>query len=284
MDWRELYPFKPNYMTTDEGHRIHYVDEGSGHPMVMVHGNPTWSFFFRDLIREASANGHRAIAPDLLGCGLSDKPQDWQYCLEGHIRNLEQLLDKTLKLDKMTLLLHDWGGCVGMGYATRHPDKIDRLVLMNTAAFISDDCPKSVYLCRCPFIGAFLVRGLNAFVEAALRKAAVKRLSDVVRAGYRFPYGNWHDRIATQRFVQDLPLSPKDRSYRTFAAIESKLPLFNSIPISLVWGEQDFCIHTGFMKRWQQIYPHATTHLFHDAGHYILEDAGEETIKIILNQ
>ena len=284
MDWRELYPFKPNYMTTDEGHRIHYVDEGSGHPMVMVHGNPTWSFFFRDLIRAASANGHRAVAPDLLGCGLSDKPQDWPYTLEGHIRNLEQLLDNTLRLDKMTLVLHDWGGCVGMGYATRHPERIDRLVLMNTAAFISDDCPKSVYLCRCPFIGAFLVRGLNAFVEAALRKAAVKRLPDAVRAGYRFPYGNWHDRIATQRFVQDLPLSPKDKSYGTFAEIEAKLPLFNSIPVSLKWGGRDFCIHTGFMKRWQQIYPHAETHLFPEAGHYILEDAGEETIKLILQE
>ncbi len=282
MDWRELYPFKPNYMTTGEGHRIHYVDEGSGHPIVMVHGNPTWSFFFRDLIRAASASDHRTVAPDLLGCGLSDKPQDWPYCLEGHIRNLEQLLDKTLKLDKMTLVLHDWGGCVGMGYATRHPEKIDRLVLMNTAAFISDDCPKSVYLCRCPFVGAFLVRGLNAFVEAALRKAVVKRLPDVVRAGYRFPYGNWHDRIATQRFVQDLPLSPKDKSYGTYAEIEARLPLFNSVPVSLIWGEQDFCIHTGFMKRWQQIYPHAETHLFPDAGHYILEDAGEETIKLIL--
>ncbi|MBQ7650564.1 MAG: alpha/beta fold hydrolase [Victivallales bacterium] len=284
MAWRELYTFKPNYIKTDEGQRLHYVDEGSGHPMVMVHGNPTWSFIFRDLIREASACGHRAIAPDLLGCGLSDKPQDWPYRLDGHIRNLEQLLDDTLKLDKMTLVLHDWGGCVGMGYATRHPEKIDRLVLMNTAAFISDDCPKAVYLCRCPFIGAFLVRGLNAFVEAALRRAVVHKLPEAVRAGYRFPYGNWHDRIATQRFVQDLPLTPQDKSYTTFADIEAKLPLFKDIPVSLIWGEQDFCIHTGFMKRWQQIYPNAETHLFHDAGHYLLEDAGEEVIRLILKQ
>ena len=171
-----------------------------------------------------------------------------------------------------------------MGYAVRHPEKIDRIILMNTAAYLSDDCPKRIFFCRCPVLGALLVRGLNLFVEAALRMAPAKKMPPEVEAGYRYPYGNWHDRIATQRFVQDLPLSPKDKSYGTFAEIEARLPLFNSVPVSLIWGEQDFCIHTGFMKRWQQIYPHAETHLFPDAGHYILEDAGEETIRLILEE
>lgn len=284
MSWRDLYPFTEKYAVTADGYRMHYVDEGSGEPLVMLHGNPTWSFCFRDLISATMKAGKRAVAPDLIGCGLSDKPQDWGYHLEGHIRNIEHLLDDVLKLEKMTLVLHDWGGCVGMGYATRHPEKISRLVLMNTAAFISDDCPRSVHICRCPYIGAFLVRGLNAFVEIALRRAVAKRLPEDVREGYRYPYGNWHDRIATQRFVQDLPLSPKDASYRTFAEIEEKLHLFKDTPVSLIWGEKDFCIHTGFLRRWQNIYPHAVTRTFPDAAHYLLEDAGDRIIPIILGE
>lgn len=282
MSWRELYPFTPKRHTTAEGLGMSYVDEGTGEAVVMLHGNPTWSFFFRDLIRAAAAAGWRALAPDLIGCGLSDKPQDWSYRLEDHIRIVENWLENDLRLNRVNLVLHDWGGGVGMGYAVRHPEKIGKIVLMNTAAYLSDDCPRRIALCRCPGLGAFLVRGLNGFVEAAIRMAPATRLPAAVRAGYRHPYGNWHDRIATLRFVQDIPLQPSHPTWPTLAAIGEQLPLLADKKILMCWGEQDFCFNMRFLERWREIYPQAEVKSWPEAAHYLLEDAGEEIIPAIV--
>lgn len=281
MDWRQLYPFAPHFTTTPDGFKMHFVSEGSGPTMLMLHGNPTWSFMYRDVIKAAAANGYRALAPDMLGCGLSDKPQNWPYHLENHIQNLEHWLDDELKLPEVTLVMHDWGGAIGMGYAVRHPDKVKRIVLMNTAAYISDDCPKRIYLCRCPLFGTLFIRGFNLFVEAAIRMAPATKLPRAVCNGYRFPYRNWHDRIATLRFVQDIPLSTNHPTWNTLHDIETRLPLLSEKPVTLIWGARDFCFHTGFLKRWQQIFPNAITHCFENAAHYLLEDAGQQIIPII---
>lgn len=271
-------------MTTLDGHRLHYLDEGTGHPVVMLHGNPTWSFMYRDLLQAGKAAGFRCIAPDHIGCGLSDKPQNWSYHLEQHIRNLEQLIDEELKLPQLDLILHDWGGGIGMGYATRHPEKIRRIVLMNTAAFLSDDCPKRIHLARCPFLGAMLVRGLNAFVELALRMAPAKKLPDAVKEGYRFPYQSWSERIATQRFAQDIPLRKNHPTWQTLGDIEKKLPLLKDNKILLCWGEQDFCFHTRFFQRWKkEFFPDAESVSFRDASHYLLEDKPEVIVPLILD-
>ena len=282
--WRELYPFAPHYMTTSDGHRLHYLDEGSGRPVVMLHGNPTWSFMYRDLLQAGKTAGFRCIVPDHLGCGLSDKPQDWPYRLEQHIQNLERLIDEQLKLPELDLVLHDWGGGVGMGYATRHPEKIRRIILMNTAAFLSDDCPKRIHLARCPFLGAMLVRGLNAFVELALHMAPAKKLPEAVKQGYRFPYQNWNDRIATQRFAQDIPLKTRHPTWQTLVDIEKKLPLLKDRKILLCWGEQDFCFHMRFFQRWKtEFFPNAENTSFPDASHYLLEDKPDVIIPLLLD-
>ena len=281
MDWKELYPFAPHFANTPDGFRMHYVDEGNGEPMVMVHGNPTWSFFFRKVIQNAPAHGYRAIAPDMIGCGLADKPQDWPYHREGHIRNLEHLIDNVLKLEHVTLLLHDWGGGIGMGYAVRHPEKIKRIFLMNTAAYLSDDMPRRIALARIPGVGSLLVRGLNAFVELAICMAPAKPLPPEVQAGYRYPYGNWHDRIATLRFVQDIPMSPSHPTWETLKGIGEKLPLFENTPVTLIWGEQDFCFHMRFYERWRKIYPRAKAYSIPTASHYLLEDEPEQVLSHI---
>ena len=284
MPWKALYPFESRFTTTPDGYRMHYIQEGTGEPVLMVHGNPTWSFFFRNLIPEVVKDGRQAIAVDLLGCGLSDKPQNWGYHLEGHIRNLEHFIDEDLKLSKVSLVLHDWGGGVGMGYAVRHPEKVDRIILMNTGAFLSNDVPKSIFLARCPFLGAFLVRGLNILVEAALRLAPARKLPPEVRAGYRFPYRNWHDRIAVQRFPQDIPLNPKHPTWATLSALGDALPILKDKKITLIWGEKDFCFHMGFFRIWRKIYPDAAAYSFPEASHYLLEDLPEKIIPLIVRQ
>ena len=158
--FRDLYPFESHYLSL-AGHKYHYVDEGTGDPLVMLHGNPTWSFYYRALIAEFR-NRHRVIAPDHMGCGLSGKPQDYPYTLEQHIANLEALLD-SLKLERVTLFLHDWGGPIGMGYAVRHPERVKRFVIFNTAAFPAPRIPFRINICKLPLFGTIVVRGFNAF-------------------------------------------------------------------------------------------------------------------------
>ena len=276
--WRKLYPFAPHY-TSVGGLRYHYVDEGGGAPVVMVHGNPTWSFMFRDLIRNLR-DGRRTIAPDHIGCGLSEKPQDYPYHLENHIQNLEHLIDNTLQLPRLSLVVHDWGGAIGMGYAVRHPEKIDRIVILNSAAFLARRCPLRIRLCRIPLFGNIGVRQFNGFVRAALAMAPAhpERLSADVRAGYLAPYDSYHNRIATLRFVQDIPLRRRHPTWKTLNDIQERLPSLAEKPVLIVWGMKDFCFNPPFLDRWMECFPKAQVERLPDAGHYLLEDAADEVI------
>ncbi len=281
-DWRRLYPFESHFVETECG-RIHYVDEGSGPAVVLLHGNPTWSFMFRDLIRVLADSGRRAIAVDHIGCGLSDKPQALStYRLARHIGNVEQVLD-SLGLERADLVLHDWGGAIGMGCAVRRPDRFGRIVLMNTAAFFIPRCPWRIRLARLPGIGEIAVRGFNAFARAALRmaSAAPERLTPEVRAGYLAPYGSYHDRVATLGFVRDIPFSPRHPSRATLEAIQNGLDTLAGHRILLCWGMRDFVFTPEFLEIWRGYYPDAEVAEFPEAGHYLLEDAREEVNRVI---
>lgn len=275
--WRRLYPFESNYMTTAEGHRLHYLDEGQGEAIVMVHGNPTWSFYFRELVKELRTD-RRCIVPDHIGCGLSAKPQHWDYRLEQHIANLEQLIDQELGLAKVHLVMHDWGGAIGMGYAVRHPEKIGRMAVLNTGAFHGHPCPLRIRVCRTPWLGAVAVRGFNAFAGMACRMASKAGLDPDVRDGLLYPYDNWNNRIAVHRFVQDIPLSPSHPTWQPLATIQKGLHLLQDHPMLICWGERDFCFTSEFMKTWQQYFPDAELATWPEAGHYVLEDARDEIV------
>ena len=219
--WRGLYPFASHYVERG-GVRQHYVDEGQGPAVVMVHGNPTWSFYYRNVV-EALRGRHRTIVPDHVGCGLSDKPQDYPYRLGQHVANLEHLLDDELGLEKVDLIVHDWGGAIGMGYAVRHPERIGRIVVLNTAAFLMDFCPFRIRVCRWPVFGPLALRGFNAFARAATSMAVEKPLAPEVCEGLLAPYDNWANRIAILRFVQDIPLGRSHPSHETLADIQKQL-------------------------------------------------------------
>ena len=275
--FRKLYPFDSHYLTLD-GLRYHYLDEGAGEPLVMLHGNPTWSFYYRTLIA-AFRTTHRVIAPDHMGCGLSDKPQDYSYKLEQHIANLEALLD-SLKLERVTLFLHDWGGAIGMGWAERHPERVKRFVIFNTAAFPASRIPFRINLCKLPLVGALAVRALNAFAGLAPSMACARqeRMTPDVKAGYLAPYDSYAHRIAILRFVQDIPMSPAHPTYRLVENIGQGLSVFQDRPMLIIWGEQDWCFTTDFLAEWQRRFPHADIHRIPDAGHYVVEDAHEQII------
>jgi haloalkane dehalogenase len=279
------YPFHGNYLDLD-GLAYHYLDEGSGPSVVMLHGNPSWSFYYRNLVRELSGR-YRCIVPDHIGCGLSDKPGDdrYDYTLARRVDDLERLLEQLGIGENITLVLHDWGGMIGMAYAVRHPQAIRRLVVMNTAAFHLPQgkrFPLALRICRDTRLGALLVRGFNAFSLAASFVGCKRNpLSPELRRLYRLPYGSWRDRIATLRFVQDIPLKPGDRGFDLVSSVEQGLEQFRHLPLLLVWGERDFVFDRHFLAEWQRRFPGAELHSYPDAGHYILEDMTDEVAPFI---
>jgi len=269
------------------GVRYHYLDEGEGEPVVMVHGNPSWSFYYRKLA-EALAPDHRVIVPDHIGCGRSDKPGDdrYAYTLETRVGDLEALLIDHLKLDAgLTLVVHDWGGAVGLAFAARHPEMVARLVILNTAAFhlpASRHFPRALRMCRNMPLSAWLVRGLNAFCRGTAAIGCKHHaMPDDVRAGYLAPYDSWANRIAIHRFVQDIPLRPGDRSYDLITFTQDRLNLFAETPTLIAWGMRDFVFDRHFLAEWVRHLPKAEVHRFPDAGHYILEDEAAEVIPLV---
>lgn len=274
---KELYPFKSNFIELD-GLKYHYLDEGQGDPVVMLHGNPTWSFYYRNLV-SGLREQYRIIVPDHMGCGLSDKPQNYNYNLSQHIENLDALLKK-LDLNNITFVLHDWGGAIGMGWAVKNPERIKRFVIFNTSAFLLPRIPFSINICRIPVIGDIAVRVFNAFARLAIYMACKKkeRMTPDVKAGYLAPYRSFADRIAILRFVQDIPMSPRDQSYYLMQTIESKIEQFKYHPMLIIWGEQDFCFNDNFLDRWKASFPKAKIKNVPDAGHYVVEDAWEKIV------
>ena len=254
-----------------------YLDEGprSDEAVLMVHGNPTWSLFYRGLVRDLS-HSVRCIAPDHVGMGLSEKPRAYAYTLASRIADLEALV-AGLGLRRVHLVVHDWGGAIGLGFAGRHPEKVGRIVLLNTAAFPSARIPARIALCRVPFLGAFLVRGLNGFAEAATWMAmAARRLTWEERKAYLFPYGSWADRVGVHRFVRDIPMEEGHPSMGVLREVERGLARLAGKEKLILWGGRDFCFDDSFLSRWREIYPDARVERLENAGHYVLEDAGGE--------
>jgi haloalkane dehalogenase len=273
-----LYPFPGQTFNSDAG-QLHYVDEGQGPPVLMFHGNPTWSFFYRDLILNLRSR-HRCLALDNLGCGLSDKPQKEDYSLAGHIDRACQWVE-SLGLEGFHLVVHDWGGPIGLGMAARMKDKVKGISILNTAAFSFPSLPSRIAACRIPLAGTLLVRGANAFVRGATTMTTVEPLSEAVMEGFCLPYSNWHDRVAIHRFVKDIPMRPSHRSWETLKSLESSLPLWREIPVQILWGMQDWCFHDRILNVWESLLPDAEIHRFEKAGHYVLEDAGEAAISLM---
>lgn len=281
----EDYPFERHFLDLGDGIRMHHLDEGAGPPIVMVHGNPTWSYYYRHLVL-VLRDHHRIVVPDHIGCGLSDKPDEdrYAYRLERRVDDLSRLIDHCELEGKITLVVHDWGGMIGTAWATRHPERVERMVVLNTAGFhlpAATRVPMSLHLSR-SVLGAFLVRGLNLFVRGALRYCAVQRkLTPGERAAYAAPYDSWRHRLAVHRFIQDIPLRPEDEGYDLVTETQDGLARLQGVPTLLLWGMRDFVFDGEYLREWERRMPHATAHRFPSAGHYVLEDARDEVVDLI---
>jgi haloalkane dehalogenase len=251
----------------------------------MLHGNPTWSFYYRNLVL-ALRDRYRCIVPDHMGCGLSDKPgdADYDYRLRSRIEDIETLVSHLGLQRPLTLVVHDWGGMIGFAWAVRNPQRIARTVILNTAAFPlprDKKMPPALSLVRDTALGAFLVQRFNAFSAIAARVAFKKPVSREVRQGYTLPYDSPANRIATLRFVQDIPLQDSDPGFDILLNTAEHLHLLADKPCLIAWGEKDFVFDAPFLNTWLKYYPRAVVHRFPDCGHYVLEDGGTALIDTI---
>ena len=282
----DLYPFKSHWLDLD-GCRMHYLDEGprDAPVVLMLHGNPTWSFYYRNLVT-ALSDRFRCIVPDHIGCGLSDKPGDalYAYRLERRIADIEALNRHLGIRQPVSLVVHDWGGMIGFAWAARYKAQVSNTVIMNTAAFPMPGDKRFPFLLwlagRTP-LGSLLVRGLNAFAGLAARVGFKKPVSKAIRRAYTGPYDSWANRIATLRFVQDIPLRESDPGFELVKASEDNLANFRHKPCLIAWGENDFVFDAPFLRKWRGHLPSARVLAYPDCGHYILEDGGPALIKEI---
>ncbi|HQW82469.1 MAG TPA: alpha/beta fold hydrolase [Pseudomonadota bacterium] len=281
------YPFASQFFSHPDQLRQHFLDEGRGAPVLMLHGNPSWSYYYRRLV-SGLCSGYRCIVPDHIGMGFSDKPGDdrYSYRLERRVEDLERLMqflidERGLPATGHTLIVHDWGGMIGLAYACRHPQRIARLVILNTAAFPNPKqmaLPWTLKLGRDSTLGAWLITRCNAFAAGAATWGVKRRLDPATRAAMLSPYDSPAHRISTLRFVQDIPLTPNDPGYALVEQTGKALAQFSALPAQIHWGRHDFVFDNAFLAEWQRQLPKAELTVYEDAGHYVLEDAHERII------
>lgn len=283
--FEDIYPFESKFMKIN-GHDLHYIDKGEGRPVILIHGNPTWSFYYRHLIQTLSKD-FRTLAFDHIGCGLSDKPdtETYDYTLKSRIENLDTFIASLDIKEKISLVVHDWGGMIGLAWAVDHIDSIDRIIITNTSGFLlpkEKQFPFALWFVKyIRFFAVPAVLGLNLFARSALYFCTAKKLSSKARKGLVTPYNSWKNRIATLKFVQDIPVSTKDPGHAVVNHVDKHLHLLNEHDLMFLWGTRDFVFDIAFLNEFRRRFPWAETHTFHDAGHYLFEDKPEETAAMI---
>lgn len=267
------YPY-PNNFKTVNGHRMNYIDVGQGPVLVLVHGNPSWSIYWRKIV-DLLKKEYRVIAMDHIGCGFSEKPDNYAYTLKQRIEDVWSLTNQ-LGLTQYSLLVHDWGGAIGMGLAEKAPQQVKSIVVFNSAAFFSANIPKRIAVCRLPMFGKIAIQGFNAFAKAAVLLATHKGFSKSLKRAYLAPYDNFKNRRATYEFVQDIPMKSSHPTRQVINEIEKGLPVFKKHPLLFVWGEKDWCFDMTYLKTWKEKFPNAQVMTLPNSGHYVVEDGFEE--------
>lgn len=272
------YPFTPKAFQVRPGLSMSYLDEGprDGEVIIMLHGNPSWSYYWRNLVSGLS-DKYRCIVPDHIGMGFSDKPEDstYEYTLQSRVDDVSALLRHLGITGPVTLAVHDWGGMIGFGWALSHAQQVKRLVITNTAAFplpAAKKMPWQLSLGRDSQFGAFIIRAFNAFSSGASYQGVETKMPADVRRAYVSPYNTWSNRISTLRFMQDIPLQPGDKAWPLVAEAGRRLPEFADRPAFIGWGLQDFVFDKHFLADFRAALPNAEVTAFEDAGHYVLED------------
>lgn len=273
---RKLFPFESRFIDIG-GHSIHFVDEGSGPTLLLLHGNPTWSFLYRDIIQRLRGK-FRCIALDYPGFGLSRAAPGYDYSPASHARMLEAFVD-ALELSEVTIMVQDWGGPIGLWVAGKHPERIRALVIGNTWAWPIDGDPHFERFSKMMggAFGGVFIRHFNAFVNVMIpTNVKRKKLPREVMTAYRAPFATKDSRLPTRIFPREI------RGSSTFlAAVETGLPALASKPVLIVWGDRDIAFRQQERERFEQTFPRHRTVILEGAGHYIQEDAPDEIAEAV---
>ena len=271
---REAYPFPAHFFAQPAGQQ-HYVDVGAGPPIVFVHGNPSWSFEFRHLIRAFSPS-YRCIAVDHLGFGLSEKPTSFSYLPEEHARNLERLLE-SLDLREATLVVYDWGGPIGLSYALDHPDRIRNLVISNTWMWSVNRVLRFILFSSFVGgpIGRYRIRKSNYFVRSVMPSAFgdPARLSASAHAQYLNALATPEDRQGCATFPHQILASS-----RWLGGLWGRRDRLAGKRVLLAWGMKDVGFGKKELGRWMELFPGANVVRYPDGGHYLAEEKPDELI------
>jgi haloalkane dehalogenase len=275
---RNEYPFADHYLELSMG-RMHYIDEGQGRPILLVHGTPEWSFGFRHLIKGLSKN-FRCIACDHIGFGLSDKPANWSFLPEAHAENLSKLIE-SLNLEDFTLIVHDYGGPIGLSYAIDHPENIHSLVLMNTWMWSLADDPHfiSTQIFTGPF-GRFLYEQLSfsARVILPLAMGNPTKLTDRVHRQYLKPWRTPEERHGTWIFAREVIGSSS-----WYDSLWQRRTNLHDKPALILWGMKDFAFRKMELERIKTVFNFVTVQTFENIGHFVTEELGQSLTPIINN-
>jgi haloalkane dehalogenase len=271
---RNEYPFESNYFNLPMG-KMHYVDEGKGEPIVMVHGNPAWSFEFRNVIKEMSKT-NRCIAADHIGFGLSDKPADWNYFPAQHATNFERLMD-SLDLRDITMVVNDWGGPIGLSYALKYPEKIKKIVILNTWLWSVEDDPhfKKFSGFMGGFLGRFLIRQFNFFGKQVVKNAVgdKKKLTKHIHKHYYLHLEKPGDRKGSYVFPKQII-----GSSLWLDSLWKQREKINNIPTTFIWGMKDIAFREQDLNYWLKHWNNSKTIKLAEVGHFPQEEAPEEVI------
>ena len=271
---REMFPFQSHFFSVGP-HKLHYVDEGSGPVVLLLHSCPFWIYEFRELIKDLRKD-HRVIAIDQIGFGLSDKPRIFDYRIETHADHLDRFT-RELGLKDITLVMHGRGAAIGMAVAIRRPEDFKGIVMLNAMSFSEYKLPWRLQACRLKWIGPKIVMNLRIF------QRDFDKLPEQIRAGYYFPFKTPRDQEPILHFIEDLPSAPEDSSAQTMFEIESSLWLLRDKPCCIIWAKHDWLYTMENFKRWGQYFPRADKHVINKAGRTLMEDAPEEICRHIRN-
>ena len=271
------YPFESNYAALPIG-KMHYVDEGSGDPIVMVHGNPGWSFEFRNIIKGLSKT-HRCIAPDHIGFGLSDKPLDWNYLPEKHAENFEMFMDN-LNLKNIILIVSDWGGPIGLSYAIKHPEKVKKLILLNTWMWSVENDPyyRKFSKMMGGGFGRFMIKHFNIFGRMVVKKAlGDKKLSKDIHRHY-------YKHLNRKKFRKGCYTFPKEiiGSSAWLESLWQQREKINATPTTIIWGMKDIAFREQELNYWIEHWKKPNVIRLPNVGHFPQEEAPKKVIEELI--
>lgn len=284
---RAQWPYAPRFARVN-GWRMHYVDEGEGDPVVLLHGNPTWGFLYRDVIGPLVRSGRRVIVPDMIGFGLSEKPtREQAHSLDGHAANLTALL-RQLDLKRIALVCHDWGGPTGLSFALGNPERMRALVIMSTWAW---PLPPAQFHTRifpwrmmhAPLVGPYLLGRHNVLAGRGIYLSVVDRekFRRTAQAAYEAVLPDPASRLLTWTWPRWIPLDESARALARFRWLEQELAT-SQLPALLIWGREDDVFDAAtFSARFKQLLPHAEGPHLVTGRHFLQEDSGPEIARLV---